>query len=111
MWMLICALIMLLLVSAYWWLVYRVLNPLKRLAQSAENLTKGDFSVFEQPCKGIAEIEILRRSMEGMVGHLLRAQQQQQTYAEVLTNGQEVAGGAGTRTNPCRITRGENARA
>jgi signal transduction histidine kinase/YHS domain-containing protein len=90
MWILICLLETVLMVAAYWWLFYRVLNPLKHLAQSAEDLTKGDFTVFEQPCNGIAEIEVLRRSMEGMVGHLLRAQEQNQTYAEILTNGQEV---------------------
>ena len=72
------------------WLIVRVLHPLRRLTNQLVGLTEGDLAALQQPCGGIREIEALRRSMDGMVGHVRRAQEQSRTYADVLTNGQEA---------------------
>ncbi|MCA0454048.1 MAG: histidine kinase [Chloroflexi bacterium] len=72
------------------WLIWRVLYPLRRLAQQANQLTAGEFSALETSCGGIAEIDALRRSMVAMVSHVRRSQEQSHVYADVLTRGQEA---------------------
>lgn len=82
--------IIVLLLLGYGWLFVRVLLPLYRLAHQAEELAIGDFEAFQTTQGGIAAIEILRRAMSGMVGHVRRAQQQHRAYADRLTSGQEA---------------------
>jgi signal transduction histidine kinase/YHS domain-containing protein len=85
----ICFFGMILLLTSNIWLIVRVLRPLQRLSAQAANLAQGNFVSLEQPCGGVPEIDALRRSMVGMVGHVRRAQEQSHTYADILTNGQE----------------------
>jgi signal transduction histidine kinase/YHS domain-containing protein len=72
------------------WLLLRVLLPLRKLAHKANALERGDLTALQGPCPGVAEVESLRRSMEGMVGHVRRAQAQQQSYVAALADGQEA---------------------
>lgn len=81
--------IALLLVSNIW-LLYRVLRPLQRLTAQTADLSKGRLNAFQQPCSGIAEIQVLRRSMASMEGHVRRAQEEGNLYRNALTNGQEA---------------------
>jgi signal transduction histidine kinase/YHS domain-containing protein len=72
------------------WFIYRVLFPLRRLSAQAQRLTKGDFDALSQPVGGIAEIDNVRYAMDCMVGHVRRAQQASQQYAQSLADGQEA---------------------
>lgn len=81
--------ILLLVLSNLWWLS-RVLRPLRRLTAQTDDLTKGHLTAFQQPCGGIAEIRILRRSMASMAEHVRRAQVEGNVYRSTLTNGQEA---------------------
>ncbi len=72
------------------WLYLRVLRPLRRLAQKADQLAQGDFSSLAQPEPGVPEIDVVRAAMNAMVGHVRRAQNQERTYSQALTNGQEA---------------------
>jgi signal transduction histidine kinase/YHS domain-containing protein len=84
-----CTLCILLIASNAWFL-WRVMRPLKRLSLQAVDLTTGNLEALEQPCGGIDEIDSLRRSMAGMVGHVRRAQEQSHVYTNVLTRAQEA---------------------
>jgi len=86
----ICCSFALLLLVGHIWLILRVVNPIRKLAAQAEQLTSGNFEAIEQDCGGIPEIEVLRRSMASMVKHVRRAQQQSIKYADNLTEGQEA---------------------
>jgi len=72
------------------WLYLRVLRPLRRLAQKADQLAQGDFSALAQPEPGAPEIDAIRSAMNAMVRHVRRAQMQERTYSQALTNGQEA---------------------
>src|SRR5579859_6946433 len=72
------------------WFYLRVMLPLRQLATKAQQLTEGDFTALERGCSGAAEIHTLRLSMNAMVGHVRRAQAQEHTYIQALTNGQET---------------------
>jgi signal transduction histidine kinase/YHS domain-containing protein len=82
------ALGILVLSNAWYWL--RVIRPLRQLTLKATDLASGNLEALENPCGGISEIDSLRRSMAGMVGHVRRAQEQTHTYADVLTQAQEA---------------------
>jgi|GEM_PF-448124 signal transduction histidine kinase/YHS domain-containing protein len=84
-----CAFAVILLVS-HVWLIVRVVNPVRKLARQAEQLSSGNFEAIEESCGGIPEIGSLRRSMASMVKHVRRAQQQSVKYADNLTEGQEA---------------------
>lgn len=84
-----CSFAVILLVS-HIWLIVRIVNPIRKLAQQAEQLSSGNFDAIEEPCGGIPEIQSLRRSMASMVKHVRRAQQQSVKYADNLTEGQEA---------------------
>ncbi len=86
---LLIALVILLLIGNLWFF-FRVLRPLRRLAQQAEQIREGNFDSLEQDCGGIAEIGALRRAMAGMAGHVRRSQMQSSAYADRLADGQEV---------------------
>jgi signal transduction histidine kinase/YHS domain-containing protein len=86
----LCAFGFVLLVVSHVWLVVRVLHPLHRLALDAEELTNGNFTALKQPVGGIPEIGRVRYAMDCMVGHVLRAQEHSQFYAQSLANGQET---------------------
>ncbi|HEX2622806.1 MAG TPA: histidine kinase [Phototrophicaceae bacterium] len=88
--MYLCALGAALLIVGNVWLFIRVLRPLYLLTRQAAALERGQLEAFEQPIQGIREIEQLRRSMAGMVGHVRRAQAQSRAYADALADGQEV---------------------
>ena len=72
------------------WLYLLVLRPLRRLAHKADQLAQGDFSALAQPEPGVPEIDAIRSAMNAMVGHVRRAQIQERTYSQALTNGQEA---------------------
>lgn len=71
------------------WLYWRVLRPLKSLAARASQIASGDFTALEQTQGGVPEIDTVGRAMNAMVGHVRRAQAQERTYIQALTNGQE----------------------
>lgn len=72
------------------WFYQRVLRPLRLLAVNARRLSQGDFTALETQCGGAAEIDTLRLAMNAMVGHVRRAQAQERSYIEALSNGQEA---------------------
>lgn len=72
------------------WLIYRVLNPLHRLASQTTDVAQGNLMAFNQPCGGISEIGILRRTMASMAGHVRRTHEDEKAYRYALTDGQEV---------------------
>jgi signal transduction histidine kinase/YHS domain-containing protein len=77
--------------AASWVMFYaRVMRPLRLLAAKAKQLSEGDFTALEQRYSGVPEIDSLRAAMNAMVGHVRRAQAQERTYIEALTNGQEA---------------------
>jgi signal transduction histidine kinase/YHS domain-containing protein len=78
------------LVASNLWLIYRVLYPIRRLAAQTANLARGEVSAFQETCGGIKEIGILSHSMASMARHVGRAQEQDLTYRNALTNGQEA---------------------
>lgn len=78
------------LAATNFWLVFRVLRPLRRLALQAGDVSKGNLTAFQQDCGGIPEIGILRRTMASMAGHVLRAQEEGTAYRHALTDGQEA---------------------
>jgi signal transduction histidine kinase/YHS domain-containing protein len=82
-------LVWLTLIGSNIWLYSRVFHPLRQLATQAKKLSSGDFTALEQNESGIPEIDTLRMAMNAMVGHVRRAQAQERTYIEALTNGQE----------------------
>ena len=79
----------LLFLASNLWVYYRVLMPLQRLVHHAEDLSRGNLDSLECDCGGIYEIELLRRAMAGMVGHVRRAQKHSRAYADRLAEGQE----------------------
>jgi len=79
-----------LLAATNLWLIFRVLQPLRRLAVQASDVSKGNLTAFQQPCGGIAEIGILHHSMASMTGHVRRAQEEGTAYRHALTDGQEA---------------------
>ncbi|MFW5709343.1 MAG: ATP-binding protein [Chloroflexota bacterium] len=79
-----------LLITTNIWLILRIITPLRQLAARATDLESGELDVFSQPVRGIAELETLRRAIDGMVGHIRRAQEEHRSYAEIITNSQEA---------------------
>lgn len=86
----LCILGFALLVASNVWIFFRVMRPLRMLARQATDIAEGQLDALERTCGGTAEIEMLRRSMAGMAGHVRRSQQQSRVYAEALTEGQEA---------------------
>ncbi|MBL8163438.1 MAG: YHS domain-containing protein [Anaerolineae bacterium] len=80
---------LLLSLAANVWLALRVLRPLRRLSDGARGLAEGDFNALCENCGGVTDIDVLRRSMVAMAGHVQRAQVQGSAYAGALTKGQE----------------------
>jgi signal transduction histidine kinase/YHS domain-containing protein len=78
------------LVAGHIWFYRRVMGPLRALAANARRLSAGDFTALEQKTSGVPEINSIRGAMNAMVGHVRRAQAQERTYIEALTNGQEA---------------------
>jgi signal transduction histidine kinase/YHS domain-containing protein len=72
------------------WFYWRVWRPLRQLAASAKQLSSGDFTALERCSSGVYEIDAIRAAMNAMVGHVRRAQDQERTYIDALTNGQEA---------------------
>jgi len=72
------------------WLIYRVLNPLQRLASQTIDVAQGNLAAFNQHCGGIPEIGILRRTMASMAGHVRRTHEDETHYRYALTDGQEA---------------------
>lgn len=71
------------------WFYMRVLRPLRQLAARASQIADGDFTALEQSYGGVSEIDTIGKAMNAMVGHVRRAQAQERTYIQALTNGQE----------------------
>jgi signal transduction histidine kinase/YHS domain-containing protein len=78
------------LLAGYIWVYRRLMLPLRQLASRAKQLSSGDFTALEQKYGGVPEIDTIRGAMNAMVGHVRRAQAQERTYIEALTNGQEA---------------------
>jgi len=71
------------------WLITQVILPLRELASQAKRLAEGDFTALSHDFGGLAALNTIRIAMNAMVGHVRRAQAQERTYIEALTNGQE----------------------
>ena len=80
----------LVLLAGHVWFYRRVMLPLRLLAANAKRLSNGDFTALEQKYGGVPEIDSIRGAMNAMVGHVRRAQAQERTYIQALTNGQEA---------------------
>jgi signal transduction histidine kinase/YHS domain-containing protein len=78
------------LTAAHLWFYQHVMQPLRLLSAQAKRLSGGDFTALEKGYGGISEIDTLRVAMNAMVGHVRRAQAQEWSYIEALTNGQEA---------------------
>lgn len=72
------------------WFYLRVMRPLRQLAAKSKRMSEGDFTALAHGSDGAAEIHTLRLAMNAMVGHVRRAQAQENTYIQALTNGQET---------------------
>jgi signal transduction histidine kinase/YHS domain-containing protein len=70
--------------------VVRVIWPLIGLARRAEALASGHWDTLAAPARGVAELEVLRRALDGMAGHVRRAQSAGQAYTAALSEGQEA---------------------
>lgn len=89
-WLHVVITILALLLVTNIWLIYRVLNPLQRLASQTTDVAQGNLVAFNQPCGGIPEIGILRRTMASMAGHVRRTHEDETAYRYALTDGQET---------------------
>ncbi len=89
-WLHVVITILTLLLVTNIWLIYRVLNPLQRLASQTTDVAQGNLVAFNQPCGGIPEIGILRRTMASMAGHVRRTHEDETAYRYALTDGQEA---------------------
>jgi signal transduction histidine kinase/YHS domain-containing protein len=70
-------------------LIRRVLRPLRRLSLAARQLAQGQSEVLDDDVGGLAEIEVLRRAIAAMAGHLQRAQVGGFAYAGAIAEAQE----------------------
>ena len=73
-----------------YWLITRVLRPVRRLSERTQRMAQGDLKALEQNCGGIAEVHALRHSLASMAGHVQRAQTEGLAYRSALTDGQEA---------------------
>ncbi len=89
-WLHVTITVLVLLLVTNIWLVYRVLNPLHRLASQTIDVAQGNLVAFNQPCGGIQEIGILSQTMASMAGHVRRAHQESAAYRYALIDGQEA---------------------
>lgn len=87
-WVLLFAL--LLSLAANGWLIWHVWRPVRRLSVIAIRLAEGELDGLEKSCGGAAEIDLLRRAMLAMTGHVQRAQEQSRAYTGALVHGQEM---------------------
>jgi signal transduction histidine kinase/YHS domain-containing protein len=71
------------------WFYLRVIRPLRQLAARASQIASGDFTALDHTYGGVPEIDTVGKAMNAMVGHVRRAQAQERTYIQALTNGQE----------------------
>lgn len=67
-----------------------VIRPLIDLAHRAEALASGRWDALTAPSRGVAAVEVLRRALDGMAGHVRRAQSEGQAYTAALSEGQEA---------------------
>lgn len=72
------------------WLYWRVVRPLRQLANGAQKVSEGDFAALNHSSSAAPEIEALRSAMNAMVGHVRRAQVQERSYTSALLSGQEA---------------------
>ncbi len=89
-WLHIAVTVLALLLVTNLWLLYRVLYPLQRLASQTTDVAQGNLLAFNQPCGGIPEISMLRRTMASMAGHVRRTHEDETAYRYSLTDGQEA---------------------
>lgn len=93
----LCCLVVLLIIPPILilnlWLVLRVLMPIQKLSLQTAGVSRGKFDHIDHATGGIPEIEGLRRTLQGMVGHIRRDQQQRQHYIEAVSDGQEAERG------------------
>ena len=85
----LCCFALAMFVASNLWFYLRVLRPIKRLANQASQLEHGQMDALTPSCGGIAEINMLHRSMAGMAHHIRTALAQTEAYADQLTDGQE----------------------
>jgi signal transduction histidine kinase/YHS domain-containing protein len=89
-WFHVALTILVLFVVTNFWLVYRVLRPLRKLALQTADLSRGNLAALQQPCGGIPEIGILQRTMASMAAHVRRSHDDGLAYRHALTDGQEA---------------------
>lgn len=89
-WFHVALTILVLFAVTNFWLVFRVLRPLRKLAIQTADLSRGNLTALQQPCGGIPEIGILRRTMASMAAHVRRSHDDGIAYRHALTNGQEA---------------------
>jgi len=82
--------LLLISIGANIYLVIRVLLPLRQLAHRASRLAEGDFSSVQTPLHSVSDIHALQHLINGLVGHVRRAQSENRVYAQALTAGQEA---------------------
>jgi signal transduction histidine kinase len=71
------------------WVVVRILLPLRRLAKQAADLLDGQLPAFDEPIRGIGEIDQLRCSLQYMMGQIQSAQERENAYRHALMEIQE----------------------
>lgn len=72
------------------WFVWKIILPLRRLARQAGAVSEGNLSAFDAPCAGNSDLQTLQRAVQGLVGHVRRAQAQARQVASAVDGGQEA---------------------
>lgn len=75
---------------AFVYVMWRVVCPVVDLAAQADQIAVGGDDTLDSPCGGIAEVEVLRRSLNAMAGHVRRAQTMGHAHAAAISTAQET---------------------
>ncbi len=65
-------------------------QPLVELGRRASRIAAGEWDALATPCRGVPEVEALRRAINAMAEHVRRAQTTGQQYAAAISEGQEA---------------------
>lgn len=71
------------------WVLFRILIPLWNLSLQLTAFTNGESHTFENPSRGIAEVEQLRKILYQMATQLQAAQERELLYRNALVDSQE----------------------
>ena len=72
------------------YIVRAAVCPVVDLAGRAEQIAAGEEDALTTPCQGIPEVEVLRRSLHAMAGHVRRAQSAGHAHAVAISAAQET---------------------